>query len=107
MRRKKYVKADKKIDALERDIDAAVIRILALRQPKAQDLRSVVAVLKIASNLERIGDYAKNIAKRTLVISETLPAGSSTGIIKRMSKIVEAMLKDVLDAHGARYCARR
>jgi len=95
-------KADKKIDALELEIDAAVIRVLALRQPKAQDLRGVVAVLKIAANLERVGDYAKNIAKRSMIIGQVLPAGSSTGIIKRMSKLVQTMLKDVLDAHSAR-----
>lgn len=95
-------KADKKIDALELEIDAAVIRVLALRQPKAQDLRGVVAVLKIAANLERVGDYAKNIAKRSMVIGQVLPSGSSTGIIKRMSKLVQDMLKDVLDAHSRR-----
>lgn len=94
--------ADKKIDALEQDVDAAVIRILALRQPKAQDLRAVVAVLKIAANLERVGDYAKNIAKRSTVLGETLPASSSAGIIKRMSGLVQDMLRDVLDAYAAR-----
>jgi phosphate transport system protein len=93
---------DKKIDALETDIDTAVVRVLALRQPAAQDLRAVVAVLKISTNLERIGDYAKNIAKRSSVLGEFREIGSSAGIIKRMCELVQAMLKDALDAHVAR-----
>ncbi len=93
---------DKGIDRLEFDIDEAVVRILAQRQPQSQDLRAVVSVLKIAANLERIGDYAKNIAKRSSVLGEFRHIGSSTNIVKRMSGMVEAMLKDVLDAYSAR-----
>lgn len=98
----KVRKSDKAIDELELEIDAAVVRVLALRQPKAQDLRAVVAVLKIAANLERIGDYAKNVAKRSSVVGEFHHIGASTNIIKRMSALVQSMLKDVLDAHSAR-----
>jgi len=90
---------DKKIDALEREVDSAVVRILALRHPKAQDLRAVVVAPKIASNLERIGDYSKNIAKRSIVLARTQKIGSADETIKRMSGLVQDMIKDVLDAY--------
>lgn len=95
----KVIAGDKHIDALEADIDQAVVRILAQRQPIAQDLRVVVVAPKIASNLERIGDYAKNIAKRTSVLAKTQPIGSSAATIKRMCVMVQDMVKDVLDAY--------
>ncbi|MBU2533575.1 MAG: phosphate signaling complex protein PhoU [Alphaproteobacteria bacterium] len=93
---------DKKVDDLENRIDEAVVSILARRQPQARDLRSVVAVLKISTNLERIGDYAKNIAKRASVLGEFRHIGASAEIIKRMSGLVQVMLKDALDAHVMR-----
>jgi len=93
---------DKRIDALEADVDVTVVRILAQRQPMAQDLRAVVVAPKIASNLERIGDYAKNIAKRTSVLAKTQPVGSSATTIKRMCALVQGMVKDVLDAYVSR-----
>lgn len=96
------IKGDARIDALEAAVDVAVVRILAQRQPMAQDLRAVVVAPKIASNLERIGDYAKNIAKRTSVLAKTQPIGSSTATIKRMSLLVQDMVKDVLNAYVAR-----
>ena len=68
------VQQDKAVDLLERQIEAAVIRLLALRQPMANDLRTIVAGLKISAQLERIGDYAKNVAKRSIVLGQfTLP----------------------------------
>ena len=96
---------DKAIDHLEFDIDEAVVRTLAVRQPQSQDLRAVVSVLKIAANLERIGDYAKNIAKRSTVLGEFRYIGSSENIVKRMSEMVQTMLKDVLDAYTSRNVA--
>lgn len=90
--------ADKAVDALETKIDDLAVRILALRQPMAADLRSVVCALKVASNLERIGDYAKNIAKRTAVIAETSPVGTADNTVKRMGKLVQLMVSDVLNA---------
>lgn len=99
---KEVIKLDKEIDALELEVDAAVVRILALRQPKAQDLRAVIVVLKLASNLERIGDYAKNICKRTSVLASLHPVGSSDSAIKRMGNLVQEMIKDVLDAYISR-----
>lgn len=98
----KVVEADARVDELETLVDAAVIRILVLRQPKAQDLRSVIAVLKVAGNLERIGDYAKNIAKRAGVLGEAPSIESSSNVLRSMSRLVQEMLKDVLDAYVAR-----
>lgn len=96
------IASDKRIDKLEAEIDQAVVRILAQRQPMAQDLRAVVVAPKIASNLERIGDYSKNIAKRTSVLAKTQPVGSSTATIKRMCGMVEGMVKDILNAYVKR-----
>ena len=63
-------KADRAIDELEEQINEEAARIIAVRQPAAVDLRVILSVMKIASNLERIGDYAKNMAKRTTVLSQ-------------------------------------
>ena len=68
---------DKRIDKLEEDINNFTVRMLALRQPRASDLRITVAALKSAGDLERIGDYAKNVAKRTITISKTEPVGGA------------------------------
>lgn len=91
-------KRDRDIDQLEKDIEALVMRTLALRQPVANDLRLIVATLKIAADLERVGDYAKNIAKRASVLAQ-IPAMPSTAVIVRLGRLVQQMLKDVLDAY--------
>ena len=93
------VKGDRAIDALENEVDERVIRLIALRHPRGADLRFTIGALKVAANLERLGDYAKNMAKRTLVISQSPPVGSITLTLKRMSELVSEMLKDVLDAY--------
>lgn len=93
---------DKRVDDLEVQINDLTIKTLALRQPMAEDLRAVVTALKVAANLERIGDYAKNIAKRTSVLAQSPQMGSSSTTIKRMSKLVQDMVRDVLDAYVAR-----
>jgi phosphate transport system protein len=100
-RAEKIIAADKKIDALEREVDSMVMRLLALRQPMAGDLRAVIMALKTASIIERIGDYARNVAKRTAVISQNPPAGTVQSIA-RMGTMVQAMIKDVLDAYVSR-----
>ena len=66
----RVVEGDPKVDALEREVEQFVIRLLALRQPMAGDLRKIVAALKITGDLERIGDYAANVAKRSIVLSQ-------------------------------------
>jgi phosphate transport system protein len=93
---------DSRLDALERDIERRAIRLFALRQPVADDLRHTVAAMKISSNLERIGDLAKNIAKRAAVIVEAEPVTPLTSSIERMGDLVTARLKTVLDALTSR-----
>lgn len=94
--------SDKRVDELETEIGDMAIRILVQRQPMAQDLRAVVVALKMVSNLERIGDYAKNVAKRATVVTELTPLGSSNETISRMSEIVQDMIKGVVDSYVAR-----
>ena len=91
--------ADKAIDALEEEINEETARLLALRAPMGTDLRTVLSVMKIAGNLERIGDYAKNLAKRTAVLVHMPEIDGANGAIRRMAKAVEAMLQDALDAY--------
>ena len=93
---------DAAIDDLEDLINAECARTIALRQPAATDLRTVLTVMKISANLERIGDYAKNMAKRTTVLVHMSPIEGSAGAIRRMAKQVEVMLKEVLDAYMQR-----
>ncbi|MCL4135158.1 UNVERIFIED_CONTAM: hypothetical protein GTU68_066672 [Idotea baltica] len=93
------IEADKAIDHLHEQVDDEIMRLIALRQPKAQDLRRVIGALKVSANLERVGDYAKNMAKRTSVISESPQVGSVTVTLKRIAGLVQSMLADVLDAY--------
>ena len=96
------VKNDKAIDELEEHVNAEAARVIALRAPTASDLRTVLTVIKISANLERLGDYAKNLAKRTSVLAQMSPIDGSAGAIKRMAREVELMLKDSLDAYVQR-----
>jgi phosphate transport system protein len=91
---------DQKLDQMQLDIEKKAIRMIALRQPVAQDLRRTVAAMKMAWNLERTGDQAKNIAKRALIIAEAEPVTPLTRSVERMGKLVIARLKDVLDAYN-------
>ncbi|MCF6327666.1 MAG: phosphate signaling complex protein PhoU [Devosiaceae bacterium] len=95
---KKVRKTDRRINELEQQINEKSVRLLALRQPMAEDLRIIVAVMKAASNLERIGDYAKNIAKRASVLSKFPPVASAANTLVRMNKMVHQMIVDVLNA---------
>ncbi|HEX5379807.1 MAG TPA: phosphate signaling complex protein PhoU [Phenylobacterium sp.] len=90
---------DERLDVMQADIERKAIRLIALRQPMANDLRKTVAAMKIANNLERCGDLAKNIAKRTLVLAEAEPMTPLTRSIERMGRLVLSRLKDVLDAY--------
>ena len=90
---------DERLDVLEADIERKAIRLIALRQPMANDLRKTVAAMKIASNLERCGDLAKNIAKRTMILNEAETISPLTRSIERMGRLVLGRLKDVLDAY--------
>ena len=93
------VEEDPKVDALEREIETFVIRLLALRQPVAGDLRQIVAALKITGDLERIGDYAANVAKRSIVLSQFSLPYSLAGLA-HMARLVQGQLKSIIDALG-------
>jgi phosphate transport system protein len=88
---------DVALDQLEREIEAFCIRILATRQPMAADLRFIVAAMKVSHDLERIGDYARNGAKRSIVLAQQPAIGSLNGF-QRMSILVQENLKLAIDA---------
>ena len=89
---------DARVDALDAQVQQQTVQLLALRQPMAVDLRVVLSSIKIAAALERIADYAKNTAKRSIVMTQgTAPASAVAGI-DRLGKLVRTALKDVLDA---------
>lgn len=92
---------DKKIDALEAEVDRLAVRVIALRAPMADDLREVIAALKIAGVLERVGDYGKNIAKSALKV-ENRRKFQPLALIPAMAEIAGEMVHDVMTAFAAR-----
>ena len=90
---------DKLIDQLEEQINIEAARVIAMRAPAALDLRIVLSVLKISGSLERMGDFAKNSAKRTGVLVQLPAIGNASGALRRMTRTVDLMLKDSLDAY--------
>ena len=97
----KVVKGDKKIDALESEVDKLAVRIIALRAPMAGDLREVIAALKIAGVVERIGDYSKNIAKASRHIGTRKHFAPLT-LLPAMADVAGEMVHDVLTAYASR-----
>ncbi len=96
------VASDSTIDNLERELQEQVINMIAKRQPIANDLRHIMTILKIAGDLERIGDLSKNIAKRARTIAnETSPKPLMSGM-RHMTEMVQEQLKDVLDSLAER-----
>jgi len=93
------IEADKRIDELETEVDDLSVRLIALRQPMAEDLRTIIASLKAASQLERAGDYAKNIAKRAVTLANMPATHLPPSTISRMSYLVQVMITNVLDAY--------
>ncbi len=94
---------DKAIDAIEAELEKLVVRVIALRAPMADDLREVIAALKIAAVIERIGDYAKNIAKRVPMIhTEGEDRIEAVSVLPAMGQLAGDMVRDVLDAYSAR-----
>jgi len=93
----KIVENDKKLDALEIETEKQVVRLIALRAPMAGDLRDVVAALKISSVVERIGDYAKNIAKRVPLLDKVHNI-EPVSLMPEMARIATEMVHDVLNA---------
>jgi phosphate transport system protein len=94
------VSRDPQVDAMQAEVEKKILRLLALRQPLARDLRQVISALKIAYELERIGDLAKNIAKRSKILEIGEPVAAMKGV-GRMGRLVIAQLKRVLDAYSA------
>tara|TARA_R110002167_G_scaffold170702_1_gene368606 strand:+ start:246 stop:1010 length:765 start_codon:yes stop_codon:yes gene_type:complete len=92
------IEADLQVDNLEDSIGNFTTRLFALRQPMAVDLRFILASLKISADIERIGDYAKNVAKRAIVLNQHPQAEVVHGV-RRMGTIVQGMIKEVLDAY--------
>jgi phosphate transport system protein len=101
----KVVREDTKIDELEQQVGHLVVRLLALRQPMAVDLRQIVSALKISSDLERIGDYAANVAKRAIALSQ-IPPVKPMFSIPRMARLVQQIIKDVLDSYVEQNAAK-
>jgi len=96
-------KKDKAIDAIESEVERLAVRVIALRAPMADDLREVVAALKIAAVVERIGDYAKNIAKRVpLIHGEGAERIEAVSLLPAMAQLASDMVHDVLDSFSAR-----
>ena len=95
------IRNDQKLDELERRIEEKAILTIAKRQPVALDLREIMVTIRISSDIERIGDLAKNTAKRTHAISEALPRKLSTGLA-RMGSMAQSQLTQVLDAYAQR-----
>lgn len=96
------VRADMEIDRLEKEINERVIQIIALWSPIAQDLRTLMAVLKISGNLERLGDYAKNMAKRTMILADEHEISGVNSSIEDVSRKVQSQLQDALDSYARR-----
>jgi phosphate transport system protein len=92
-------KGDRLVDELDLALKTDAARLLALRSPTAGDLRTVLSVMEIASHLERCGDYAKNMAKRTIAMAASSEIDGSLAALGRMSSFVEAMIRDALDAY--------
>ena len=89
---------DSIIDALEHEVSHDVVRLLALRQPMARDLREILAALRIAADIERIGDYAANVAKRSLVLNQSAPV-QLAGALARLARLAEGLVEEVLLAY--------
>ena len=94
--------ADKRLDALQRDIEERSVLLIARRQPLAIDLRETISAIRVSGDLERIGDLAKNVAKRVVAISDHAPAQKIVLGVRHMSDLAEGQLKDVLDAYASR-----
>ena len=99
-RAQSVIATDPRLDELQRRIEDNAVLMLMRRQPVANDLREVMASIRIANDLERIGDLAKNIAKRSLKVQGHMLSGKAMGGVEALSRLAQAQLKDVLDAYA-------
>lgn len=97
----RVIQGDHQLDDWETEVESVAVRMLALRQPMARDLREIVSTLRIAADIERMGDYAANIAKRSLAISQA-PTVRPVAVLPRLGAIVQEQMKTVLDAYTDR-----
>jgi phosphate transport system protein len=95
------IQRDERIDAVQREIERRVVKLLALRQPVADDLRAVLAAMKLAAEIERVGDLAKSTARRVTYLQQTEPV-QLTRSVERMGKMAGQLLRGVLDAYANR-----
>ena len=103
---RKVVGEDQRIDALQREIEEKTILVIARRQPMAVDLREIVAALRVSNDLERIGDLAKNIAKRVVALDVDFHPQQILRGVEHMAELVLAQIKDVLDSFARRDAAK-
>ncbi|MBN9441767.1 MAG: phosphate signaling complex protein PhoU [Bosea sp. (in: a-proteobacteria)] len=98
----KIITADQRLDNLQREVEEKAVLTIARRQPLANDLRELISAIRIAADIERVGDLAKNIAKRAVAISgQFQPPHRAVVGLEHISRLVQAQLKDVLDAYAA------
>jgi phosphate transport system protein len=96
------IATDKRIDALQREVEEKAIRMIARRQPMARDLREIIAAIRIASDLERVGDLAKNIGKRVMALQGQIQPRKLLHGVEHMSELASEQLKNVLDSYAGR-----
>ena len=102
----RIIATDRTIDRLQHQIEEKAVLTIAKRQPMAVDLREIVASLRVSNDLERIGDLAKNIAKRVIALEGQLQPPKLAGGVDHMAELVLAQLKKVLDAYARRDAAQ-
>jgi phosphate transport system protein len=103
---KKVIGLDPRLDVLHREVEDFAVATIARRQPMAVDLREIIAAIRIAADLERVGDLAKNIAKRTIKIATDYRLGRAIIGLKHMGEIASVQMKDVLDSYAERDAVR-
>ncbi len=96
------VATDARLDALQREIEDLVVMTIARRQPVAIDLRELIGSIRVAGDLERVGDLAKNIAKRTIKIGGEVRVPRAVVGLRHMNEVATELMKDVLDAYAQR-----
>src|SRR2546429_2066492 len=101
-RAQQTVATDPDVDALQAEIEEKAVLTIARRQPMAVDLREIVGALRVSNDLERIGDLAKNIAKRVMALEGDFPSPKLMRGVEHMSAMVLSQLKQVLDSYAAR-----
>ncbi|KMO21518.1 phosphate signaling complex protein PhoU [Methylobacterium platani] len=94
------IAVDQRLDGLQREIEEKAILLIAKRQPMAVDLRETISAIRVSGDLERIGDLAKNVAKRVVAISDQVQLQKIVVGVEHMNELVQGQLKDVLDAYA-------